>query len=486
MKRTKQRTTKQDFFHRHYSHMLQQPRVIITPPQDTLSQLPQLQYQYQQYHHLLPHGDKEPQLLTQQPRPLAHREQQEGLPPPPPSSPMVETHSLELDSSNKVKYTMHINLGKLQHNIEQSERSTGMVPYGVLMGGKNERIEKGVQLSKSSKKTGTQVVRTLDSRTREQHVIRTPSRGQEGGGEDDEEMEEEEGEEVKQDGKLDVAGTDEKMQLTGLTIAVLRHEAMPNLADTKAENVAMIKQAKKEINKTVLRLRQPATKSLKLAPKQDAMSKDDFVFTRVYGTMHLSLLRKVEGVHHTRKRSEEHKQMVQRVAQARRERLLRRGMIEAFQNHLRERVHMWRCEEEGRLDQKKEALEKRRQANLLEQCRLQESATLTSRRRRDDREFSSHFRQNNTLISNTLSAEDRRASLGGCSAGTTEKVRQVREESLEQQQEAYRYLELRRSRLVQEGRQSKKEINAKTLEVCLCVHARDTVMQISVVHYGVH
>ena len=52
------------------------------------------------------------------------------------------------------------------------------------------------------------------------------------------------------------------------------------------------------------------------------------------------------------------------------------------------------------------------------------------------------------------------------SAAVREKVRQVRQESLEQQEEARKYLEQRRNRLWEEGRQEKQDIDARMLEVC--------------------
>ena len=68
----------------------------------------------------------------------------------------------------------------------------------------------------------------------------------------------------------------------------------------------------------------------KHASKSDAMTKDEFVFTRVYGTMNLGLLRKMDQVHHTRKAREELEGKANLVARVRRERVMRRGKIEAF------------------------------------------------------------------------------------------------------------------------------------------------------------
>ena len=253
------------------------------------------------------------------------------------------------------------------------------------------------------------------------------------------------------------------MSLSGLTLSVLPHEDIPPLVTSKRENVKMIREAEKEMCQSRLQVRQAPAKH---ASKSDAMTKDEFVFTRVYGTMNLGLLRKMDQVHHTRKAREELEGKTNLVARVRRERVMRRGKIEAFQNHLKDRVRVWKCREEGRLEQRKEALDKEREEELVGLSRQREVGRRSAQKQQEERELSDCFRQNSAVISNTLCTEDSKVSEEQSSAAVREKVRQVRQESLEQQEEARKYLEQRRNRLWEEGRQEKQDIDARMLEVC--------------------
>ena len=423
--------------------------------------------------------------------------QRESFPPPPPCSPrtpghvsggragtIVETHMLGLDSAtHRLKYSMHVNLRRLQQSIEQSEREseaatplsrTGlnkahaartMQPLATSPAGKKAREASPARkktthsqaTSPTSKMKGSVVVvRTHDIKaeslaeetivaSRAQEDLTAPAKPHN----------------TQQALTAQESLEEESIRVSGLTLAVLPHEAIPPLSATKRENVKGIRQAKKEISKHRLKLRQVPAKT----SRQDIMSKDDFIFTRVYGTMNLSVLRQVESVHHARKLSQEQEEKVSTVARVRRERITKRSKIVAFQNQLKEKVHEWRCREEGRLERAREALDKQREATLMQQYRKQEEANVFWQKQQQEREFSQNFKQNNTLISNTLAMEDRKTTQETTSASIRERVRQVRRDSLEKQEEARRYLELRRSRLLQEGRESKEELDAKMLEV---------------------
>ena len=258
---------------------------------------------------------------------------------------------------------------------------------------------------------------------------------------------------------------EESIQVTGLPLVPLPHDTIPPLTTTKRETVQDIRKAEKEISKHRLKSKQPPAKAARVSSKQDVMSKDDFVFTRVYGTMNLAVLRQVESTHHARKLAQEREERANWVARVRRERTTKRSKIEAYQNQLRERVQEWRGREEGRLERVREALGKEREAAMMQRFRQQEMAHTAWQRQAEEKEFSQNFKQNNTLISNTLALEDRKAAQETTSASVRERVRQVRRDSLEKQEEARRYMELRRTRLLQKGRESKEELDAKMLEV---------------------
>jgi len=111
---------------------------------------------------------------------------------------------------------------------------------------------------------------------------------------------------------------------------------------------------------------------------------------------------------------------------------------------------------------------------VMELSQRQETAARNSRRQQEDREFSSHFRQNNTLVGNTLSAEDRREVIGACSTSLQQRVKQLRRDSLEQVRQLERSMEKRRNRLAEEGKKRKRNLSEKTLEVgnACVVHIR--------------
>lgn len=496
-------------------HPLHQPQIIVTPPHDA-ALFSNIIWRQQESHHLSLHEIlKQSQgryphlqqgLLQQGLGQHPHPQDKDGvsLPCPPPSTPqpphhhggtvkmvdqqpsMLETHILGLDNATKkLKYSMHINLGRLQHNIEQSEvrdSAAGVVTLpsvGVFRKKKTSRSsrERCVQLQVPSKKAKKRLEKT-EIQKEEATVTKAPTKAPT---------------KVmataptkvmattptkamasKSDGRLEAGGEERKGNtlgetdgegLSGVALSVLLHEEIPDVSSSKRENVQMMRQAKQEISKHLLRLKQAQGKSPKVLSKPDAMSRDDLVFTRVQGTMQLSVLERMEKVHHTHKLREEHVQKASLVARVRRERVTKREKIEALQRHLKERIQQWKHREEGKLDLKKEALDQQRQAKLMEQYQRQEQEDLNLHKQKQDKELLGYFRQNTTLIGNTLSAEDRHVSADVGSATAKEQVGQIRQDSLEQQEEARKYLELRRERLQQQGRQDKQGLDARLLEV---------------------
>lgn len=375
-----------------------------------------------------------------------------NLPPPPPSSPRMattmETHVVGVD--NKLRYSMHINMDILQHSIEQSDKEARQVLFA-----RNPRKEKAMLLripsitTKETSDTRTEARDGHDTRTQDSRDTRT-----------------------RDDGDvltaIETVGGEqcgEDMAMTGQPLAVQPYQASSRLTTSNREDGNMIRQAIREINKCRLELKQTPVKKTEVKSKPDAMSKDELLFTRVHGTMNLSLLNKMDGIHQARKTSKARAEKASLVARVRRERVMRKNKIEAFQNQLKEKVRVWKGKEEELLEQRREELERQREKELLKQCKQRELRHLSAHKQQEGREMSNNFRQNSSLITKTLSAEDHKVICGESSIIAQEKVRQVRQEVTDQQEEARKYLELRRSKLLQEGRQDKLEIDTRMLEV---------------------
>jgi hypothetical protein len=381
----------------------------------------------------------------------------------------MESFMLGVDrGTHKLQYTMHINLGKLQQSIDQSvdKNPDGVGPRGVAHGVtgkvKNVRREKvNLHVPSSSKKGHVQDTGSR-AETRQDELL-VPAEDQ------DIPHKVETGEDME-----GVTPSERAMSLTGLTLSVMSHEDIPPLTTSKRENVRMIKEAEKEMCTSRRQLKHSPSK--KPSSKLDAMTKDEFSFTRVYGTMNLGLLNKMDKVHHIRRASEEQEEKAKLVARVRRDRVMCRGKVEAFQQHLKDKVRVWKCREEGKLEQRREVLDKERGAELAELSHHREVERRSAHKQQEDREMSNSFRQNSALIGNTLSAEDRKASADQNTVAVQDKVRQMKQDSLEQQEEARKYLEHRRNRMWEEGRQEKQNIDAKMLEVSerVCSSLSDT------------
>ena len=427
---------------KHSSYTLQRPLVVVTPPS---------------IENLKRHGSHLPQAKPhpQQPEGQATRQQpEEGVgPPPPPSSPRDPVEELVQHifgvEGDRLRFSMTINLGKLQDHVDQTHKHAAAmsVPHGVLRRRQcsHHTHKRRVDMAEESKAEG-EIEAKYD---------------------DDDEEEEEEEEVVGVVTAEKEAESEHGMEVAGLTVAILSAEDLPDLASSKRENVEQLQQARREINKHLLRLKQPPpNKNRKLATNQDTMSKNDFLFTRVYGTMNLSTLREIGKVQQVRKTKEQSKERAERVAKVRRERVMQREKISAYQRHLREQVLLWRCEEEVRLEERREEKGKVREAELLALQQQREAETLNSQRKQAEREASGEFRRNSGLVSKALSAEDRQVRQDTSSATAREQVKQVRQESWEQQEAVQRYLEERRAKLLQEGKQDKREVDTRMLEVC--------------------
>lgn len=385
-------------------------------------------------------------------------------------------------AGDAVRYSMHINLGLLQRNIDQSVskdvEGEGLTGVAYNKKGKTNQNRKGTkQKGKETNQKGKEMHLHVPGLVKREPVLTRESSRTDGSGtlitlpsadEDRKEgMETGGGDGDGGDEEEEEGGEGKLISLAGLTLAILPHKEFPNLSAGKRETVKMIREAGEAIRRSRLQLKKQAAaaKTLKASPRQDSLNRDEFVFTRVQGTMHLTLLNRMDRLHRTRKANEESEAKASLVARVRRERVTRRGKIEAFQNHLKERVHVWKCQEEGRLEHQREALDRERQAESLQRCQHRELQHTSAKKQQEDRQLSNHFRQNSALIGNTLRSEDRKVSLSHSSAAVRDKVRQAKQEELEQQEEARKYLEHRRNRLCEQGKQGRHDVDARMLEV---------------------
>ena len=255
--------------------------------------------------------------------------------------------------------------------------------------------------------------------------------------------------------------------LSGQALDILPHEELPPLASIKKSNREMMRTAQKEIHEHMLKMKLPLTKKSKDATRPDYMTKDNFIFTRAYATMKLSGVKKVEQVYHTRKQNKELMEKVVLVSRVRRERELRRNKRELLQTNLKDSVREWKAEEDAKLEQKRGALQEEKKRKIHKYVQKHSLDVLRTQKVQEDIQLSRDFGQNNILVNNTLCREDRRESLDASSAVCREKVQQARQDSIEQQEEVRKYMDLRRNKFLQEGRLSKEHLDARILEVGL-------------------
>ncbi len=358
-----------------------------------------------------------------------------------------------------MKYSVHINLGKLQQNAEHREhKETG---HALPLPPKLPQSKKSGK-SRQSVRTQDAGVRTYDG-----GAIRTQISEEANLKPIEYErtciiVEQEVLDQVAREAKEVSPPTEDTLGLiSGTPLTVLPHETMPDLISSRKENGAMIRQAEKEIVEHVHSLKQPPATAKPVA----SMTRDDFMFTRVYATMNLAQLKNVDKLHLQNKKKKELSQKALLVSKVRQERLVRKKKIEAFQKKLREGARDWKSEEDGKLEQRRDNLDSHRERRLLSKLRDRDSGHLAVQREQQDRKFSQSFASHNTLVSNTVSHEDKAHSREGSSALYGERVRQARKDSLEQQEEVRMYLKLRRNRFMEEGKNTKKELNAKMIEV---------------------
>ena len=413
-----------------------------------------------------------------------------SFPPPPPTTPIVsprrehvprhpsiETHVLGMDvGSSKLRYSMHINLQKLQQNVREAEDSE---PEGV-----NKEFKSAFQ-RRTTKKATSRATKQKKYKVEIEKVlpkVPLPSKEVDSsltlGGRTEQESLPQTKDDVKdkQKDKLK-APVDEvesaEIDVTGQTVQALPHNYVTAMLTSRREDGRMIRNAEKDIKEAVTKKKQPPPRP----ENPNAMKKDEMAFTRAYATMTLSALQAVERAHEAQKRAEVLIHKANLVSKAKQERVERQGRIREFHKAQREDITAWKMSEEARLAHLREQQHVMRTNDLLEASESYDTTAISTQRQMEDKMFACNFNQQQTLVSCTLSHEDRKQSKDVTLQEIKERIQQAREVSKEHQEMVKKYMELREAKLLREGVSAKRQLDTKMLEVtslflyckCVCV-----------------
>lgn len=390
-----------------------------------------------------------------------------------PVAPPIETHVLGVDPGTaRTRYSMHINLHKLQQNVKEAEK---LKPEGVNVAFTSAFKRIGPSGSKAQSKSVRQSPHKQRNASKKSispktHTLpvkvgaRTTRPAQEDAGRVDDERD-------RSDGvRADVEGVvTDGIEVTGETTDILPHNCIPDSKASKLENGKKIREAEAEIKEVVTRARQPPQKSEKVK-KPGSMSKDELAFTRTYTTMTLSALKAVERAHEAQKKADALIKKANLVAKIKHERLERREKIEKAQRSHRESISTWKGAEESRQAHLREKQREKKMESLLKKSHVHDTNILRVHRQNEDQKFACEFNQQSTFVGITLSREDRRLSHETRIREIKEQVQQAQEVSHEHQEMVRRYMELREQKLLRESGLHKKDLDAKLLQVCWVAH----------------
>ena len=415
-----------------------------------------------------------PYTLTQPTSPPRSQEQKQRvhsdtytvttLPPPPPTSPKlsqlaVETHILGMDAASlKMKYTMHINLGKLQQKLTDAEN---LQPEGInkafqstfrYKGKSNTKGQKVKQLSPRKRRDETETLPKSETSAKDADVLTSDSLAK--------------GVQLPEtaDNRGEVGG--ESMEVMGHFVRAVPCDRVTDTVTSKKEDGNRVRIAEKEIKESAEKAKEQPSKSCKVK-KSTGMSKDELLFTRACGTMTLSALRAVEKVHEARKKVDTLIQKANLVSQMKQERMERREKIEKFHRDLKEDITMWKITEEDRLESMREQILVKKNEELLNKSQCLDTAAITTQRAAEDQKLASEFSQQNTLVGNMMSREDQKLSKNASYQERKERVERMREVSREHQEMVKKFMELREAKLLQECATARKELDAKMLQVLI-------------------
>ena len=343
--------------------------------------------------------------------------------------------------TSQLKCSMHIDLCKLQHSVALAEQRE---PEGVSKTFKKAFISRGKNGSPKRSKFEAQSSASID----------TPTAGEIGPKADTT---------CTDTGNLNESEKGEEFELKVRTAVVLPHDQLPDLTKSKKEDGKELRAAEEEITRNLVKVKQPPVQPVREL-RQKPITKEQHSFTRAYATMTLSALRSIEKVHEARRKGKELMRKANLVSKIKQERIVRRSKIEEYQRLLRESVMEWKTDETLRLEEARNKKKEEHEAEISKRLQMHDK-TLSSRQKKDkDLEFVREFERQNTLISSTLSKEDRKMSKDSIEAETKERVQSVRALSTERQELVKRYMDSRKAKLIREGVETKNELCIKMLE----------------------
>ncbi len=372
--------------------------------------------------------------------------------------------------SSKLKYSMHINLHKLHQNVleaESSEAETGFrsafqrktpsKPVAVVKPTKRPK-ESSTKRRKADKIGPKSLTPVKDTATAKVPVgtdeVDVPS----------EQTGVAEPESKPGDTGMEQTLHDDDIGVAGQPVQAVAHDRVAAMVVFNKESGRMIRDAEREIKNTVSKARQPPPRPEKMR-NPDVLTKDELAFTRTYAAMTLSAARSLEKAHQARKKAEKLIQKAELVSKMKQERVERKAKIEGFHRETKDSNVSWKASEDCRLAELREQQHTRKSEDLLKQTQHHDTAVTNLHQLTEDRTFACEFNQQHTLVGLTLTLEDQRLAKEARLQEIQAKVQRAREVSQDHQEMVRRYMELRRTKLLQEGTAAKRDVDTKMIEV---------------------
>ena len=361
-------------------------------------------------------------------------------------------------ASSKMKYTMHINLGKLQQKLTDAEN---FEPEGInkafqstfrYKGKPNTKGQKVKLLSPRKGRDETETLPKSETSAKDADVLTSDSLAKS--------VQLPEAADSQAGGEVE----GESIEVMGHSVRAVPCDRLTDMVLSKKEDGKRVRIAEKEIMKGAEKAKEQPSKPREVK-ESTRMSKDELFFTRAYATMTLSALRAVERMHEARKKADALIQKANLVSQMKQERMERKEKIEKFRRDLKENIITWKITEEDRLERMQEQILAKTSEEHLSKSQCLDTAAIATQRHAEDQKFACEFSQHNTLVGNMICREDQKLSKNTSYQERKERVERMREVSREQQEAVKRIMELREAKLLQECATARKELDTKMLQV---------------------
>lgn len=219
-------------------------------------------------------------------------------------------------------------------------------------------------------------------------------------------MKEDETESSKLDNGETELPVQEDLCVAGGTTEIAHINRTAYNATAKQENRREIREAEKQILEKVREIRQPL--KIDHAKVKPSISKDTHSFNRAHAAMSLNSLKALDQAYKAQDRAARLADKAKRVEEIRRERVIRREKVSKHKQAVRDAVLAWKTAEQQRLENEKEKLVEQEERRVVDKAIAVEEDLERSMKRQNDELFTREFRQQNTLVGNTLFKEDKR------------------------------------------------------------------------------